>query len=220
MFLGHFAVGLAAKRAAPRASLGALFMASQFIDLLWPLLLLSGIEGVRIDPGNTVVTPLDLYHYPWSHSLLMVLFWAAGFGAVYWLLRRYPRGALVSALVLVSHWLLDFISHRPDLPLAPGLAQNYGLGLWNSLPATAAVELGLFAFGLWLYLNTTRPVNRRGKYSIRILALVLVGIMAANWLGPPPPDVRTLALSALGIWLFVLWGFWADSNRRVVSGVR
>ena len=150
----------------------------------------------------------------------MVLVWSAGFGLVYWFLRRYPAGAVVAALVLISHWLLDFFSHRPDLPLAPGLAGNYGLELWRSLPATAAAELGLFALGLWLYLDTTRAINRRGKYVFWLLVLALVGIAAASWLGPPPPDERTLVFSGLGMWLFILWGAWADRNRRVVSSVR
>jgi membrane-bound metal-dependent hydrolase YbcI (DUF457 family) len=149
MFLGHFAIGFAAKRAAPRASLGTLFLAAQFIDLLWPLLVLAGIERVRIAPGITVVTPLDFEHYPWSHSLLMVLVWGVLFAGVYFLIRRDRRTSLVLGLAVVSHWVLDWLTHRPDLPLAPG-AERVGLGLWNSFAGTLIVEVGLFALGVFL----------------------------------------------------------------------
>ncbi len=220
MFIGHFAVGLIAKRAAPRASLGTLFFAAQFMDLLWPVLLLTGVEAVRIDPGNTIVTPLDLYNYPWSHGLYPVLIWAAVLALLYWLLRRSLSTGLVLGLVLASHWLLDYVTHRPDLPLAPGDPRRFGLGLWNSLPGSIAVEAGLFVLGIWIYTGATRPENRRGVWALWSLALVLLAIQAANYFGPPPPDEQTLAYSALGIWLFVFWGAWADRNRRVVKGGR
>ena len=115
MFLGHFAVGFGAKRLAPRASLGTLLLAAQFIDLLWPTLVLLGVERVRIAPGITAVVPLDFEHYPISHSLLAVVGWALLFGAVYFLIRRDRRTSLVLGLAVLSHWLLDWITHRPDL---------------------------------------------------------------------------------------------------------
>src|SRR5512139_3691369 len=138
MFLGHFAVGFAAKRLAPRASLGTLFLAAQFIDLLWPLLVLLGIERVRIAPGITTVTPLDFEHYPWSHSLFAVSVWGVLFATVYLFIRRDRRASLVLGLAVLSHWLLDFLVHRPDLPLLPG-GERFGLGLWNSLAGTLVV---------------------------------------------------------------------------------
>ena len=132
MFIGHFGVGLAAKPLAPKTSLGTLFLAAQFIDLLWPTLLILGIEQVRIDPGNTAVTPLDFERYPVSHSLLAVIGWAVLIAVAYQLLRRYPRGAIVLGILVVSHWLLDLVVHRPDLPLYPGSAR-FGFGLCSGV---------------------------------------------------------------------------------------
>jgi membrane-bound metal-dependent hydrolase YbcI (DUF457 family) len=117
MFIGHFAVGFAAKTAVPRVPLGTLF--PPFIDLLWPVLLLPGIERVQIQPGATQVTPLNFEHYPVSHSLAGVLAWAAGFGLVYQAAWRHARGAVVFGLCVASHWFLDAIVHRTDLPLYP-----------------------------------------------------------------------------------------------------
>ncbi len=147
MFIGHFAVGFAAKSLAPRTSLGTLFAASQLLDLVWPILVLLGVEKVRVDPGNTAFTPLDFVNYPWSHSLLMALVWAAGFALVYRARTGFARGAWVVGALVLSHWALDFVSHRPDLPLAPG-ASRVGLGLWNSVPATVIAETALFAVGV------------------------------------------------------------------------
>src|SRR5512140_1902671 len=142
MFLGHFGVAMAGKQVAPRPSLGTLVLAAQFVDGLWPILLLLGIEQVRIAPGITAVTPLDFTSYPYSHSLLADALWAALVAGAYWMFRRDARGALWLGALVLSHWLLDFASHRPDMPLWPG-SPGLGLGLWFSLPATLAVEYGL-----------------------------------------------------------------------------
>ena len=213
MFLGHYAVALAAKKTAPAVSLGTLILAAQLIDLFWPLLLLLGIEHVRVDPGNTAFTPLEFVSYPITHSLLMVLVWGAALGGVYWLARRYPRGALVVAAVVVSHWLLDALTHRPDLPLAPGSDTMVGLGLWSSVPATLAVEIALFAAAVWLYTRTTRPVDRAGRWGFWSLIGVLALIYVGNVMGPPPPGEREIAVVSLGLWLFVPWGYWVDRHR-------
>lgn len=156
MFLGHYAAALAAKKISPRTSLGTFVLAAQFVDLLWPLLLLLGVEHVRIDPGNTAVTPLDFYDYPISHSLAGAVLWSAVLGLIYFLVRRSRRGAVVVGLCVASHWLLDFLTHRPDLPLAFGGEIRLGAGLWNSVTATIAVESGLFVAGIALYLDATR----------------------------------------------------------------
>ena len=139
MFIGHYAVGFAAKRFAPQTSLGVLIASALSLDLLWPLFVLAGWEQVRIEPGNTAFTPLNFASYPISHSLVAALGWATLFAAVYYLLTRYRAGALVVWIGVVSHWVLDFITHRPDLPLYPG-GSLVGLGLWNSPVATVAVE--------------------------------------------------------------------------------
>jgi hypothetical protein len=214
MFIGHFGVGLGAKALAPRASLGTLFLAAQFLDLLWPTLLLLGAERVEIRPGITQVTPLDFASYPISHSLALVLCWGLLFGAVYWLLRRYPAGAVVAGVAVVSHWVLDVLVHRPDLPLAPGAGVRVGLGLWSSLPATVAVEGAIFGAGLALYARATRPHDRAGRYGLWGLAASLVAIYAVNLGGPPPPSTTAIAWMGQAQWLLVALAYWIDRHRR------
>jgi hypothetical protein len=213
MFIGHFGVALAAKRAAPRTSLAALILAAEFLDLIWPIFLLLGLEHVRVVPGITKVQPFDFYDYPFSHSLTMVLRWALAAGLVYHLVRRYVRGAWVVAALVVSHWVLDFVSHRPDMPLWPS-GPRVGLGLWNSWTASISVEVLLFAAGMWLYVSATRARDRVGVWAL----WSLVGLLAVGWLAamfaPPPPDVHQLALGALVIWITVPWAWWADAHRE------
>ena len=136
MFIGHFAIGLLGKRKDSLPSLAMLFIAVQFLDLLWPILVLFGIETLSVDPGNTEITPLDFEHYPYSHSLLMAIVWSILFGAVYFLFTKNKRGSWLLSGLVMSHWILDFITHRPDLPLSPFTEQKLGLGLWN-LPVVA-----------------------------------------------------------------------------------
>jgi len=217
MFIGHFAVGMGAKALAPRVSLGTLFLAAQFVDLLWPTLLLLGIERVRIDPGATRVTPLDFAYYPVTHSLAMAILWALGFALVYQALRRYPRGALVVGAAVVSHWLLDAVAHRPDLPLYPGGGPLIGLGLWSSLAGTLVVELSLFAAGIGLYLRATRSRDATGTWAFWALVAFLGAIYAANIFGPPPPSVQAIAWAGHAQWLLVAWGYWVDRHRDAVA---
>ena len=216
MFLGHFGVGFGAKAAAPKVSLGSLFLAAQFLDLLWPTLLLLGVERVRIAPGITAVTPLDFEHYPVSHSLLAAIGWAALFAATYHFLRRHRRGAIVLGLLVLSHWLLDLVVHRPDLPLWPGGAERAGLGLWSSHAATLAVELAIFLAGVWLYQRTTAALDRTGRWAFWGLVAFLLAIHAGNLLGPPPPSVAAIAWVGQAQWLLVAWGYWVDAHRRAV----
>jgi LexA-binding, inner membrane-associated putative hydrolase len=219
VFLGHFAVGFSAKRAAPKTSLGTLILAAVSLDVLWPVFLLLRIERVRIDPGNTPVAPLDFESYPWSHSLLLAAVWSAAFAAVYWAIRRYRAGALAAGLCVASHWVLDWVTHRPDLPLAPGGTPRLGLGLWYSRPATVAVEGAMFAAGLAIYARTTAPRDRIGRWALAALVALLVGCYAANLFGPPPPSVPAIAVAgAAGAVLFVSWGYWIDRHREVRSG--
>lgn len=215
MFIGHFGVGLGAKAIVPRVSLGSLFLAAQFIDLLWPTLLLLGVERVRIEPGATAVTPLAFEHYPVSHSLLAVLGWALLVAGGHWLMRRNRRAALVMASLVVSHWLLDLLVHRPDLPLLPGSDIVVGLGLWSSLPLTLAVELPLFVVGARLYARATRPLDATGRWAFIGLLAFLPAIHAANLFGEPPPSVAAIAWVGHAQWLLVLWGYWIDRHRTV-----
>jgi len=217
MFIGHFAVGFAAKTVTPRVSLGTLFLGAQFIDLLWPTFLLLGLERVRIEPGATAVTPLVFEHYPYTHSLLAVLVWAVLLGGLHWLLQRDRRSALVLAALVLSHWLLDLLVHRPDLPLWPGGEGVAGLRLWSSLPLTLAVEVPLFALGVWLYARGTRAVDAVGRWGLAGLALFLLVVYAANVLGSPPPSVAAIAWVGQLQWLLVLGGYWVDRHRRALA---
>lgn len=215
MFIGHFAVGFAAKRVAPRLSLGTLFLAPLWLDVIWPVFLSTGLETVRIDPGNTVVTPLDLHDYPYSHSLLMAIVWSVLFGAVVAVVVRELQSALVAAGAVFSHWVLDFVTHRPDMPLYPGSTHYVGLGLWNSLVGTLLVEVTLFVLGVFVYVKTTRPKNRKGGVLLWSLVAVLSLVYVSAIFGPPPPDERALAVTAFGVLLFLAWGYWLDRNRAV-----
>jgi hypothetical protein len=215
MFLGHYAVAFAAKRVAPRASLGTLFFATSFLDLIWPPLLLLGLERVEIAPGDTAFTPLAFVHYPISHSLLVVTAWSLLIGMAYYALRRSERAALVVGGLVASHWFLDALVHRPDLPLAPGTAERVGLGIWNSPAATIAIELGLFALGVVIYARTTDPARPAGRWRLVALIAVLALIFLGNAFGSPPPNWRAVAIAGLGLWLFVAWAHWADRARAV-----
>jgi hypothetical protein len=213
MFLGHFAVALAAKKAAPKTSLGTLVFAAQFADILWPVLLLLGIEQVRIVPGLLAASPFDFTSYPVSHSLVAQLGWGALLGVIYFLLRRDARSALLLGFLVPSHWLLDFIAHRPDMPIYPGGAK-YGLGMWNSLPLTIVVEYALLAAGIAIYLSMTRAKDRIGNLALWLLLGLLAVLYPASLFGPPPPSVPALAWSAIAIWLTVPWAAWADRHRQ------
>jgi membrane-bound metal-dependent hydrolase YbcI (DUF457 family) len=213
MFIGHFAVGLAGRGLTPRVSLGTWFLSVQWLDLIWPLLLLAGLEHVRIDPGNTAMTPLDFYDYPITHSLLTVLGWSVLFGVVFYARRRDRFAAALLAAGVASHWLLDAMTHRPDLPLWPG-GPTVGLELWRSVPLTVAVETAMFATGVFVYARATRPLDRTGRIALWSLVGFLYVIYLANIFGPPPPSAGAIAGGGLAAWLFVPWAYWIDRHRR------
>lgn len=213
MFLPHFSAALVGKRVAPRPSLGWLVAAAQLPDLVWPLFVLAGWERLRVDPGNTAYTPLDFQHYPWTHSLLMVVAWGLALGAVYFARARDRRGAAVIALAVVSHWVLDWISHRPDLPLVPWSDARYGLGLWENVAATLVVELAVFAGAIAIYLRATSARDRIGRIGFWSMAALLLVAMLGAAFGPPPPSATAVAASAIAIWLFVPLAAWVDKHR-------
>lgn len=132
---------------------------------------------------------------------------------MYYAVRRSGRNALILGALVLSHWVLDFISHRPDLPLMPGMEIRVGLGLWNSFAGSVIVETALFIAGVVLYVSTTKARDRVGKYALWSFLLLLVVLYVANMFGPPPPSVQALAVVAFGQWLFVLWGYWIDRHR-------
>jgi membrane-bound metal-dependent hydrolase YbcI (DUF457 family) len=220
MFIGHFGVGFASKRLAPGLNLAVLLAAPLLLDMLWPIFLLLGIESVRIDPGNTAVTPLDLHDYPWSHSLLMSLVWSVLAGAAIWAALRQLRPALVIGAGVFSHWVLDLITHRPDMPLYPGSHVYLGLGLWNSKIGTALVESAIYAAGVAIYLRCTRRNDRAGAWAFASMAALLALIYAANFNGPPPPSVTALIVVSFVLWVFLPWAAWADRHRTPVAEPR
>ncbi len=218
MFIGHAAVALAVRPKVPGRSLGVLFAAAYLIDLVWPVLLLLGIETVVVEPGNTAFTPLAFVHYPWTHSLLAVFVWAVLFALV---VMRPPRSRgefLVLSGLVVSHWLLDFLTHRPDLPLYPGSATMAGLSLWQSVPATLIVEGGLFAAALVIYTRTSAPADRTGTVAFWWLVALLVVIWASGPFSPPPPNASAIGVVGLLTWLIPVWAHWADRHRVLRAG--
>ena len=218
MFLGHFATAYAAKRLAPRASLGTLFAAAQLPDVLWPLLVLAGVEHATIAPGDTAFTPMRFDSYPVSHSLLTVAAWGAAFAAVHFWRKRRPLDAVVLAALAVSHWVLDFVSHRPDMPLWPG-GPRLGLGLWNSVPWTVAVELAMLAAGLWLALSATRARDRVGRWGFAGLAALILLMYAVAATSPPPPSIEAVGVTGvIGTLLVLVLAAWVDRHREPRSG--
>lgn len=212
MFIGHQGIALAAKAVAPRVPLGVLVLAANWLDLIWPFLLLAGLETVAIEPRHQPMTPLAFVSYPYSHSLLFAAGWGVVVGGIYGAARKDIRGAVVVGLLVVSHWLLDLIVHRPDLPFYPGSAK-VGLGLWNSLPATLLAEVLVFVPGVIIYATVTRARDGIGRWSYLAFVVFLVIMYAANVLGPPPPDARSLAYFALALWLIPLWAWWIGRHR-------
>ncbi len=214
MFIGHFGVGLATKAIDKKPSLGTLFFATQFIDLLWPIFLLFGLEQVKLDPGNTAFTPLDFVYYPFSHSFIAVLVWSCLVGGFYFLIRKNLKSSLLVGALVMSHWILDLITHRPDLPLSWWNDFKVGFGLWDSVLLTIVVEGGIFLSGAYFYLKISKAKNRTGIIALWSLLIFLVIIYILNIFGPPPPSVEPIAYVGLSQWLIVAWGYWIDKNRE------
>jgi hypothetical protein len=218
MFIGHYALGLAAKRVAPRTSLGTLFLAPTLADLLWPLFLLLGWEQVRITSGANPFLTLTFEAYPLSHSLVTLIGWGIVLAVLYRWRTGDARSATLVGLLVVSHWVLDFVTHVPDMPLYPG-GPKVGLGLWNSVAGTVIVEGSMFAAGAWIYLTTTRARDAVGRYALWALLALLVVSYAASLFTGPPPTLQAIELGGIVFgWLFVGWAAWADAHRESVAG--
>jgi len=214
MILGHYAVAMGAKKFAPRTSLGTLIAAAILLDLIWPALVLLGIEIVSVTPGATAANPLTFVSYPWSHSLLMSIVWGLVFAGGYFVARRYEAGAIVLGLLVVSHWVLDGVVHVPDLPLTPWDNVRIGLGLWNSLALTLAVELGLLGMGVWMYLRATSRRGGIGSWGFAAMIGLMLLVFAGAIFGPPPPNASAVAWGGMGQWIAVALAAWVDKHRR------
>jgi len=218
MFIGHFALAFGAKRAAPSVSLGTLFLACQFADLLWPTLLVLGFERVEIDPGNTLVTPLNFVSYPYSHSLVMLLFWSAFFAIDYRIVKGWrPRAMMTVAALVFSHYVLDVVTHRPDMPITISGTTKIGLGLWNHPGTALAIESAMFLIGAAIYMSVTRAKDRIGKIALYGLIMFLVAMYFAALYGPPPPSASAIAIAGHLMWLFVIWAYWVDRHRATIG---
>ena len=216
MFLGHYGVAFALKRAEPKVSLGTLFVAVQLADLLWGAFLLAGWERVRIDSGYTAMTPLQFLEYPISHSLVGMACWALVGAALYysWPTRdtsRHWQAAALVAFAVLSHYPLDVLVHAPDLPLWGQDSTKLGLGLWNNPTVTLALELGTLATGVAIYVafRSHRHPVRPGR--LASLVLVLVAIYLLSLFGPIPPSVTAIAVADIvGLLLLAAFAAWAD----------
>ena len=222
MFLGHFGVALALKRAEPKVSLGTLFVAAQLVDLLWGVFLLTGWERVRIDPGFTPVTPLQFIEYPITHSLVGAVAWALVGAAAYYswptrdTSRHWQASAIVGAAVF-SHFWLDVLVHVPDLTIAGEGTPALGLGLWRSVSATVAAELLVFGAGIAVYVVWRSRRHRVRPGRLTGLVVVLVALYLASLFGPPPPDATTIAVADIvGLLLLAAFAAWVD--RRTARG--
>ena len=225
MFIGHYGVSLAAKRFAPRASLGVFFLGAQLLDVLFATFVLGGIEKLRIVPGFTKMNPYDLYSMPYSHSLIGSVLWSALGALAFAALakRAIPdakervTAALVFAVVVLSHFVLDVPVHTPDLPLGfdPDTAK-IGLGLWNQPDIAVVMELGILVAGGALYLGLTRPLEG-GETATRVTAGVLILLTIATPFLPAPGGPASFAAQALaGYAALAALAEWMDRKRSVV----
>jgi membrane-bound metal-dependent hydrolase YbcI (DUF457 family) len=219
MFIGHFGLSFAAKKVAPKVSLGVLFIATQFVDILWPFLLSLNIEKVAIVPGYTKSNALEFLYFPYTHSLLAGVLWGLVVGFIYFLFKRDRQGALVVALCVLSHWFLDLLVHTADLPLTPFESSKLGLGLWNHVALSLTIETVLFFAGVLIYAGATKAKTKAGKWGFWSFALFLVVFNISNTFGPPPPaSIMALSLTLIILMaIIVAIAFWIDSKREVVA---
>jgi membrane-bound metal-dependent hydrolase YbcI (DUF457 family) len=218
MFLGHFAVGFAAKRWAREAPLGVLLLAPYLLDVLWPVFCLIGIEQYHILPQGGPFTQLEFTNYPWSHSLAMSIVWGLLLGALWRLRGGKLRTAGILVAGVVSHWVLDWITHLPDLPLWPPRGPRLGLGLWNSVPGTIAVESLMLVAGAWVYFSATRARGHIGRIGPWAYLALLVMLYFASIAGPPPPvgAEKLVSIVALAFVLLMPLASWIDAHREPV----
>jgi hypothetical protein len=215
VLVGHFAVGLVGKRMEPALSLGTLFFAATLADVLAFTLVATGIERFRIETDvqtNRLIGENIVY----SHSLLMDVLWGALLAGAYFLWRRHARAACILFAAVVSHWVLDFVSHRPDMRIAPGIPGAVGLGLWNSIPATLIVEGGMWLLAIVLYVRATRANKRAGVYAFWVGIAMLTLAWTGNISAPPSSGGSAVAAALPGLVFFACaigWAHWMNRAR-------
>jgi len=216
MFVGHLAAGLTGKWIAPKISLGTWTLAVLLADLIVFPLLITGIEQFHAEPGVEVNRMIG--DIPYSHSLLMDMVWATIFAAVYFLRRRYARGAWLLFAAVLSHWVLDVVSHRPDMQFAPGTRTVLGLGLWNSIPATLVIEGGFWILAILIYVRATRPKKRAGTYAFWMGVVLLTLAWYGNIIsGMDPNPVRAGISGLIFFSLMVAWAYWINPLRPAIG---
>jgi hypothetical protein len=221
MFVGHYGASFAAKGMRKSIPLWVLFIAVQLLDVFWSIFVLFGIEKVRIVPGITATNPLDLYYMPYTHSLIGAMLWAIGAALVYYVWRRadgWGAATFVGAAVF-SHWALDVVVHRPDMPLYDN-SFKIGLGLWNYPVLAFVLEIAVLFSGMYLYLKTTQSTSRVGRYGMVLFGFAMLVVESIVFFGPPLSSDKTAAITAL-FWYFVFAGvaYWLERHRvpRTVS---
>jgi membrane-bound metal-dependent hydrolase YbcI (DUF457 family) len=218
MFIGHLGLSFGAKKIAPQVSLGTLFIATQFVDILWPFFLITNIEKVNITPGYTKMNAFEFIHYPYTHSLLMGLIWGLVVGLIYWLVKKDSRGATVVGLGVISHWFLDLIVHVADLPFTPWGETKVGLGLWNHVAVTLLIEGLIFFVGIFFYTSATKAKNRIGSWGFWSLVTLLILFTISSLVSPPPSgSLMSMFISfSILMTIIIALAYWVDANREKV----
>jgi hypothetical protein len=215
MFVGHYGPGFAIRAWRPELPLWLMFLMVQLVDIAWAVLVMAGVEKVRIAPGITAANPLDLYYMPYSHGLITALAWSLGAGFACRVAFRWPAWTLVPwvGAAVFSHWLLDLLVHRPDLPVY-GDSMKLGLGLWNFPAIALLLEAAVLFGGLTLYLRRTTPRNALGRFGPVVFVVLILVLQITTAAGPPPPSPGAVAASALAAYLaFAAVAGWIDRQR-------
>jgi len=216
VFVGHYGVSFAAKRGDKTIPLWGLFLAVQLLDVVWGAFVLLGIEKARIVPGITASNPLDLYYMPYTHSLVAALLWSLGAYVAYRMIRGFGashRSALLVAIAVFSHWVLDVIVHRPDLPLIDD-APKVGLGLWNYPAPAFLLEIAVLFSGMVLYLRSTTATTHVGRFGFPVFGVVMLIVQAMAFFGAPPPSDGVAAIEALVFYAaFAAVAAWLERRR-------
>jgi hypothetical protein len=211
MLVGHYAIGFFGKKLAPKASLAVFVLAAMTADILWCAFMLAGVEHVEFISGRGAGQYFKAVNIGFSHGLAMDLLWAVLLALGVYLFTRYARGAVIVFLAVLSHWLLDVVSHRPDMPVGLGPGPKFGLGMWTSVPITLLVEGGFWILALIVYARSHAFSSRARLWGFGVGSLILTVIWYGNITGPPPTDSRSASIASLFTFsISVVWAWWID----------